>query len=98
MPTHNITFKTATTEAFSYSLNLRSCEANPCIEATFKGLSSSKVRLAISEAIYGFRHVEAICEQTGEVVYTNYKSSELFATLLSYGDCLDRVHAVAYGD
>ena len=97
MPTHHITLKTAT-ENFSYSLILRSCEASPCIEATFKGLSSGQISLAIAEAIYGFRHVEVICEQTGEVVYTNYKSSELFTTLLSYGDCLDRVHAVAYGD
>lgn len=97
MPTHNITLNPIS-KTFSYSLTLRSCEASPCIEATFNGLSSEQTRLAISEAIYGFRHVEAICEQTGEVVYTNYKSSELFTTLISYGDCLDRVHAVAYGD
>ena len=96
MPTHNITLNT--TENFSYSLILRSCETSPCIEATFTGLSSGQISPAIAEAIYGFRHVEVVCEQTGEVVYTNYKSSELFTTLLSYGDCLDRVHAVVYGD
>lgn len=77
--------------ATTYKLTVDSCENCPKIVATFENVPEEKLSDMLFYATRGFRSIEVINNQTGEVAYSRYVNCELFENEVSYnyGECLD---------
>lgn len=72
---------------YSYSVSADTCES-PKITVEYKGLSMEKAKHIAMILEGAFRKVDVICEQTGEVMYNVYYSSEYFEKCHSCSDAL----------
>ena len=75
----------------TYSLKVDSCESSPKIVAQFEGISEKNIMRCFQAAKEGFRDVEIINEETGEVMARFYMSDEFHEQLFEYGETLDRI-------
>ena len=72
---------------YSYSVSADTCES-PKITVEYKGLSMDKARQVAMALEGAFRKVDVICEQTGEVMYNVYYSSEYYNKGYTCADAL----------
>lgn len=75
---------------YSYSVSADTCES-PKITVEYKGLSMDKAKQVATTLEGAFRKVDVICEQTGEVMYNIYYSSEYYNKSYTYADALKMV-------
>ena len=80
----------------TYTLKVDSCEACPKIVAEFPNISENVIQRAIQGAKEGFRSVEVVCEQTGEIMFTYYASTDFHEPLFRYGDAIDYLTHICY--
>lgn len=73
----------------TYKLSLDSCESNPKILVTFDEVPENVLEQAISIAKSGFRSIEAVSNETGEVVLSYYVGLQLHRQTLEYGTVID---------
>lgn len=78
---------------YSYSVSADTCE-NPKITVEYKGLSMDKARQVAMALEGAFRKVDVICEQTGEVMYNVYYSSEYYNKGYTCSDALGVVEGL----
>ena len=82
----------------TYSLKVDSCESSPKIVAQFEGIGEKNIMRCFQAAKEGFRDVEIINEETGEVMVRFYMSDEFHEKLFEYGETLDRIQMWAEYD
>lgn len=78
---------------YSYSVSADTCES-PKITVEYKGLSMDKARQVAMALEGAFRKVDVICEQTGEVMYNVYYSSEYYNKGYTCADALGVVEGL----
>lgn len=78
---------------YTYYVSADTCES-PKITVEYKGLSMEKAKHIAMVLEGAFRKVDVICEQTGEVMYNVYYSSEYFERCLFCSDALGVVEGL----
>lgn len=66
-----------TTENRTYSLSATNGE-NFKVSVSISNLTEQQVLAVLNNCEYGFRDIEVVCEQTGEIMYNRYWSGEWF--------------------
>lgn len=79
-----------------FTVTANSCEATN-ISVIFKDLDIHKAKMVAKILEQGFRDVDIVSQETGEVAYRHYVSSELFNPILkTYGAAIASVeHALS---
>lgn len=75
----------------TYSVSADNCNS-PSITYGVKNLSAKSALFLANHLAEGFRKVEVICEQTGELVFSVYYNDDFKSTTLSELACLSIVH------
>ncbi len=73
---------------FTYSISADSCQSRPRVEYHRDDLTFDEALRLADSLHYGFRKVEIICNDTGEVCYTKYFAEEFFNQTLSYHESI----------
>lgn len=90
------TEKTFEKIAHTCTLTAKSCE-NTSIQFVLRGIPEDKAKRIFRIAKGAFRDVEIVSEITGEVLISEYVSSEWFNPACSYGDAIDDIIAIYEG-
>ena len=82
----------------TYTLRFDTMECRPKMEVAFEGVPAIRIWRALAVAKNAFRSVDVIDESTGEVMYNQSISPAWFDPKYSYGDAIDIIHEMCYGD
>jgi hypothetical protein len=85
----------------TFNLTLDSCENCPKIVATFENVPMSKLEDVLYYAERGFRSVEVVSNETGEVLFNQYVCHEIFESRHSgynYGEAIDYIQHIIRKD
>jgi hypothetical protein len=82
----------------TFTLRFDTMECCPKMEGSFERVPANRIKCALSVAKSAFRSVDVIDENTGEVMYNQTISPAWFNPLCSYGDAIDTIHEICYGD
>lgn len=63
------------------------------IEATLK-ISKTQLPFVINKAHEAFRRIEVIDQDTGELAYSSYLSSDLYMPMSTEGEVLDEIYQI----
>ena len=64
------------------------CNKSRGLNVEFKGNTIDEALTIISILVRAFPQIDIICEQTGEVVYTRYVSTDIFVCELEMGTAI----------
>ena len=92
MPTTQICSET------TYTLRFDTMECHPKMEGAFEDVPANRIQRALSIARNAFRHIDVINESTGEIMFDETCSPAWFNPKYSYGDAIDIIHEMCYGD
>lgn len=82
----------------TYTLRFVTMEGRPKMEGEFENVPASRIHKALAVAKNAFRSVDVIDESTGEVMYDQTISPAWFNPKYSYGEAIDVIHEMCYGD
>ena len=82
----------------TYTLRFDTMECRPKMEGSFEGVPANRIQQALAIAKNTFRSVDVIDENTGEVMYNQGISPAWFNPKYSYGEAIDIIHEMCYGD
>lgn len=77
----------------TYSVSADNCNS-PRMTYEVQGLSAKSALFLANHLAEGFRKVDVICEQTGEVMFNIYYNDDFKKTTISELECLAIVHNV----
>lgn len=80
-------------EQLTYSITISNC-AHPYIDLRFEGLSKDQAAGICTIAIKSFRQFEVVCEQTGEVCYNRYVTTDWHIHSMDYSDAIDAMFRI----
>lgn len=86
------------TNETTYTLRFDTMECQPKMEGAFEGVPAIRIWRALAVARNTFRSVDVIDENTGEVMYNQAISPAWFDPKYSYGEAIDVIHEMCYGD
>ena len=87
---------TGATAIRPYRVSADTCEFRPKINFEFEGLTENEMLKALKILITAFRKVEASNDETGEVIYDHYESSEIFAPTATPTEAIDNCMMAIY--
>lgn len=82
----------------TYTLRFDTMESRPKMEGAFEEVPANRIQRALVIAKNAFRSVDVIDENTGEVMYNQTVSPAWFSPQCSYGEAIDIIHEICYGD
>ena len=82
----------------TYTLRFDTMECHPKMEGAFEDVPANRIQKALAVAKNAFRSVDVIDESTGEVMYNQTISPAWFNPKYSYGEAIDVIHEMCYGD
>ena len=74
-----------------YEVVANNCKANPQIKYSRKNLTKANSIFVASNLTRGFRQVDILNQDTGEVMYTYYMSDEFFKEEMSEYEAMELV-------
>ena len=77
-----------------YEVVARNCKTNPKIKYSRKNLSKASAIFVASNLERGFRQVDILNQETGEVMYSFYMSDEFFGPSLTEYQAMEVVDSV----
>ena len=77
----------------TYSVNANNCNA-PRITYEVKELTAKSAMFLANHLTEGFRQVEVICEQTGEIIFSMYYNDEIRKPTMDELTCLSIAQSI----